>query len=151
MSSNAKVMNRKFDPLIKIHIFSNGHLFIWDCLDHSNFETSVFRGKTRVFDPLGGPTSKSHEHQVWSTRQDEQFIQKSFLHSTKRCESVVLNPLVPHEVSLSLCGIQEFVTRVYQHFLKCKNGLSMKYVSWWDKTILYSKVFHLRSFGTSFD
>jgi len=61
MVSDAKVMNTKFDPLIKIHIWCNGQLFIWDGFDHSNFEISNFHGYTHVFRTLDGRNSESHE------------------------------------------------------------------------------------------
>jgi hypothetical protein len=151
MTSDSKVMNKKFIHLIKIHIWFNGQLFTWEGLDHSNFEISNFHGYTHVFDTLDGPSSESHEYQVWSTHQDLHLIHRTFFHLTKRYESAVLNPQVSHIVSWSMCGIQDFVTIVYQHFLKCKNVLCIECVSWWSLTSLHSKVLHLCLFSVLFD
>ena len=103
MVSDAKVMNTKFVPLIKKHIWRNSQRFIWDGLDHSKFEISNFHGTTHVFGTLDGPNSESHEYQVCSTHQDLHLIHRTFLHLTKRYESAVLNPCPTCSFIKSMC------------------------------------------------
>jgi len=60
-------MNTKNIKIIKIYIWYNGHLFIWQSLNNLNFEFWNFHTYMLVFKTLDGLNSKSHEYQDWST------------------------------------------------------------------------------------
>jgi hypothetical protein len=144
-------MNTKFVPLIKVYIFSNGHIFIWKSLNHSILKFERIHRETLVFGTMDGLKWKTHEYQYCSTHRDLHFIYRLFLHLTKCWQSVVQNPHFRLIVSYSLCEIQDLVSIVYINFSKWKNSLYKNIRSWWALTTWYSKDLNSKSFSLSFD
>ena len=88
-------------------------------------------GQTWSNDKLNYLKWKTFEYQVVRFDQDPNFLYRPFFHLRKFKYTILTTSWISHKLYETTCENCGFSTTPSQQFVNCKNGLYIKYGSWW--------------------
>jgi len=106
---------------------------------HMCLKSKTGFGQTWSNDPFDDFKWKNFEFQDVRDHKDPNFLYRQFFHLRKFKWTIPTKSWISHKLYETVCENCGFSTTPSQYFVKYKNGLHIKRVSWWVEKYWYSR------------